>query len=110
MRVGYRIVGWSPAEGFRTLAGRQKIQPRIGRLDEMALPGIYLGTTRAFCEAYYTGLTDGDDVLLTYEYDERMLVSGDPAGDGEISVRQARLLAIENLSSDADQARLTVAL
>ena len=39
--------------------------------------GIFLGNSQDFAD-YYTGLTDEEDVLLVYEYNEEEILSGNP--------------------------------
>lgn len=97
-RMGYRVVSYDPDTGLQSLYGRDLLDLQIGQNCTAAGRGLFLGTTRAFCESYYSGLTDDADILLTYSYDIEDLLEGDPDAEGEITVRQARLVAAENLS------------
>ena len=97
---GYRMVAYEHGRGFTSLARQLPLELAMGGWDEMPGAGIYLGTSRRFCEEFYSGCTDMDDVLLTYEYEAGDLLGGDPVqADGEVRVRCARLVAAENLSS-----------
>lgn len=49
-RIGCRVVSHADGDGFRTLAGRQRVAPGIGAVEAMGGQGIFLGTARAFCE------------------------------------------------------------
>jgi hypothetical protein len=99
-RIGYRIVSHSPSDGYLTVATHQPINPQIGMIETAAGAGLYLGTSKTFCLDYYTGLTDDDDVLLTYSYLLNDLLSGDPdATAGEVTVRKAKLIAIAPIDS-----------
>lgn len=98
-RIGYRVVSWTETDGLTSIAGGVRLGLEIGKMDDMPGEGLFLGTTREFCEDYYTGLTDGDDILLTYAYEDDDVLRGAPGSSaGEVTVRRARLLAIENLS------------
>lgn len=53
---------------------------------------MYLGTTEQFVRDYYTGSTDGDEIILVYEYDPKDVISGNPHdSEGEVKVRKAKL-------------------
>ena len=58
---------------------------------------FYLGTSKKFALDYYSGLTDEKEVLLTYWYMNRDIVSGGPPNHSlaEIIVSRARLVDIE---------------
>lgn len=99
--LGYRIISFSERDGYRTLYGGDPLKLEIGRVDSMSGNGIYLGSNRKFCEDYYCGLSDDQDVLLTYEYDDANILTGSPEGNGEVTVRQATLISIEHLDLEA---------
>jgi hypothetical protein len=95
--IGYRIV--SNQDGtLVSLAGSDKVDPTIGSTTSVGGAGLYLGTSKDFVMNYYSGLTDYDDVLLTYKYDMDDVLSGNPDdSDGEITVRRATLVDIEEV-------------
>jgi hypothetical protein len=98
--TGYRIVSYSKEGGFVSLAAGVPLTLAVGAISEMPGPGLFLGTDMDFCLNYYTGLTDGDDVLLTYSFNSTDVTRGDPASpSGEVCVSRARLVAARNLSS-----------
>ncbi len=95
--TGYRIVSIQDGQ-LVSLAGNDHINPTIGEVTTASGAGLFLGTSKAFVTDFYTGLTDFNDALLTYKYDRSDVLSGDPhSKDGEITVRKAVLVDIEEL-------------
>ncbi len=69
----------------------------VGTVETNFNGGFYLGTSRDFVVDYYAGLTDLEDVLITYEYDEENRLYGNPNEEGEVIVHTAKILSIEAL-------------
>lgn len=89
--TGYRIVSIQDGQ-LVSLAGNDLIDPTIGKVTTASGAGLFLGTSKNFVIDFYTGLTDFDDVLLTYKYDRTDVLSGTPREkDSEITVRKAVL-------------------
>jgi len=80
-----------------TLAGDVPVNSKIGTTSEPQGKGLYLGTSKKFVIDFYTGLSDYKDVLLTYRYDIKHIMNGDPDEDGEITVTKATLVDKEVL-------------
>jgi hypothetical protein len=96
MRTGYRIEAHS-GSAFVTLHGQMTRQHVVGR-EETDKRGLYLGTTPLFVLDHYTGLSEFEDRLLTYEFDLADVLTGDADEEGEITVSKARLLRIERVT------------
>lgn len=95
--TGYRVVSLQDGQ-LVSLAGNDLVDSTIGKVTTASGAGLYLGTSKGFVMDFYTGLTDFDDVLLTYKYDRDDVLSGDPhSKDGEITVRKAVLVDTEEL-------------
>lgn len=96
-KIGYRIV--SNQDGtLVSIAGNDPVNSTVGSTVTIGGAGLYLGTSKKFVMDYYSGLTDYEDVLLTYEYSPDDLLSGNPDDtDGEITVRKAKLIDMEEV-------------
>lgn len=91
--MGYRVVEKRDGK-YYSLYSKEEIPLKIGQ-ETVDPKGFYLGTTREFATDYYTGLTDYDDAILTYEYRPEDVIKGDPTSpNSEIIVRRAKLLEI----------------
>jgi hypothetical protein len=75
-------------------------QAKVGSV--VLLDKFYLGTSKQFVLDYYSDITDEDEVLLTYEYDESDIVSGGPPNHplSEIIVKRAKLIKIDPMIKD----------
>lgn len=95
--IGYKIVGWDGKRAFSLYQTNKTVNITIGSIDK----NIYLGTTRQFVLDYYSGGTDYQDLLLTYQFRPEDVIKGDPddkgPGGGEIIVQQAKLIKVENV-------------
>ena len=94
---GYKIVGYDDNR-YYSLYDQSPINTQIGSIASMGGHGLYLGTSVEFCKDYYSGLTDDNEALLTYEFLPQDIIKGNPTGEGEIQVRSATLVAVQNLS------------
>tara|TARA_B100001778_G_scaffold334668_1_gene347047 strand:+ start:4774 stop:5100 length:327 start_codon:yes stop_codon:yes gene_type:complete len=93
---GYKMVAWDGQRAYSLYDQNQTIDISIGSTTQMEGQGVFLGTTREFCMNYYSGLTDDQDMLLTYTYNAEDIIEGDPNHpNSEIRVRQARLTNYE---------------
>jgi hypothetical protein len=97
--IGYKIVGWDGKQAFSLY--NKHILISLIKGDVITDPkGVFLGTTKNFCIDYYSGMTDNQDLLLTYEYMAKDLLRGDPEHpNGEIVVKEAKLLDIEKVEN-----------
>ena len=90
---GYRIVDCDQAFNVKTIQTNSDVDLKIGSTIGGSNDRIFLGTSEQFVSDYYSGLTENDDVLLTYVYDDADIIQGDPSSkDSEIVVRKARFL------------------
>jgi hypothetical protein len=96
-RKGYKIVGFDGRRAYSLARTSDTVNINEGSVDVYGGQGLFLGTTPQFVKNYYTGLTDDQDLFLTYEYEESDLLGGDPNSNGEIKVRKAKLLRVEEL-------------
>lgn len=93
---GYKIVGYD-GNRYYSLYDQSPINTQIGSVASMDGHGIYLGTSIQFCKDYYSDLVDDDEALLTYEFFPQDIIKGNPSNDGEIQVKQATLVAVQNI-------------
>jgi len=103
---GYKAVGYhaSTGQAYSLYGGRSSvINITVGNV-ERDPRGFYLGSTKKFCMDYYSGLTDDDELLLTYEFGPEDLMEGEDivetGAEGELKVRQARLAEVERIIKD----------
>jgi len=97
---GYKIVAWDGQSARSLYDANQVINTTIGASAEMGGNGVYLGTSKKFCTDYYSGLTEDQDMLLTYSFSDQDIINGDPYHqNSEITVRQAILENCELLGS-----------
>lgn len=93
---GFKMVAWDGQRAYSLYEPSQTIDLTVGSEIQMEGKGVYLGTSREFCENYYSGLTDDQDMLMTYSYELEDIISGDPNHpNSEIQVRKARLINYE---------------
>ncbi len=93
-RIGFKIVGFANDKAY-SLANRNiQYSLAIGS----TVGDTFLGTTETFVKDYYSGITDGAELLLTYSYDVADIISGgDSANGGEVRVSKARLESVRPL-------------
>lgn len=97
-RVGYKVVGWNGQYAFSLFNTKIQIPIIIGS-EIIDSKGLFLGTSRQFCIEYYSGLSNYEDLLLTYEYNMTDIIQGNPNDkDGEVVVSKAILKNVEKLS------------
>jgi hypothetical protein len=95
--TGYKVVGHDGKRAF-ALYDKSIVDISPGNV----ATDTYLGTTRQFCEDYFTGLTDQAELLLIYNYDRKDVVEGNPdAPSGEVKVSKAVLRKVEPLEKIA---------
>jgi len=99
MALGYKVMAYKDGKLVSLMDDGVTMTPKIGEVHKMGGKGIYLGTTKDFVEDYYTGLTDLDEVILTYKYSLSDVTSGDPhaKSGGEITVSKGQLVDIEHV-------------
>ena len=95
--TGYKVVAFNGEHAYSLYQKDQIVDINIG--NEIYDPnGIYLGTSKKFCLDYYTGLTDDQDILLTYSFGEKDLIKGEPnSPNSEILVSRAKLIGAEKV-------------
>lgn len=105
---GYRIVSIDENDKVTTLTTQsadnlQKVNIIIGTIEEPLKTGLYLGTTKDFVKTYYTDLTDNEDLLLVYEFDEKDIKKGNLTDrPSEIIVSKAKLKAVFRLINEEE--------
>lgn len=101
-RTGYKMVGWNGRHAFSLYDLNVQIPLTIGA-ETLDPKGLYLGTSRQFCIDYYSGLSDFEDLLLTYEYNVNDVLAGSPDHtNSEIKVSKAILKKVERFSHEKD--------
>lgn len=102
MPVGYRVVSFDIATlTAKTLMDRKPVDLTIGGLHNYP-GGVFLGTTRDFCQ-YYLGGTDDADLILTFQFDEKDIARGDLSPNSEILLKRAKLIKVEFEDDELDR-------
>jgi len=91
---GYKVVGLKDEKAF-SLYDKSEIGLSKGTVYSFGGKGGFLGTTKKFAIDHYSGLTDEEELLLVYEFQPEDIVSGRTDEEGEVSVRRAKLINIE---------------
>ena len=75
-------------------------------MDNQTPAGFFLGSSKQYVLDYYSGLTDDPELMLTYEYDSDdtvdRTVADHTATPGEIRVRRAQLVGVEQIEKEED--------
>lgn len=96
MLKGYKMVAWDGNRAYSLYDPGMTIDTTIGSSISAEGKGIHLGSSKEFCQNYYSEMTDDQDMLLTYEFLPEDLLSGNPDHpNDELTVKQARLTAYE---------------
>ena len=96
---GYKIVGWDEENkrAFSIYDTKLDVDIKLNSITQYKT-GLYLGTSKNYVLDYFSGGTDFEDLLLTYEYDKNDLIKGDPySKNGEIVVKKAKLVNVEKV-------------
>lgn len=97
INTGYKIVGFNGTYAYSLYDPKLK----ISLVPNSTITNSYLGNSREYVINYFSGGTNDRDLLLTYQYDPKDVIKGDPEfKKGEIVVKEARLINVEELSSD----------
>jgi len=94
IKQGYKIVAFEDGRLYSLQNPNLEYNVEVGVV-ENPRNGMFLGTTEEFVKDYYLGMTDKQDALLTYEYNEEDIISGNSEEEGEVKVAQAILKNIE---------------
>ena len=70
--IGYKIVAWDGKRAFSIYNPGTIYSLQVGS----EVGQTYLGTNEQFCKDYYSGLTNFEDMLLTYSYNAQDVISG----------------------------------
>ena len=92
MPLGYRVVSFSlETLQASTLMERKPVDLTPGSVHAFN-GGLFLGTDEGFTQ-YYLGGTDDQDVILTFEFAESDILSGDLGPNSEVRVKKGILKA-----------------
>jgi len=95
--LGYKIVGWTGKKAFSIYNLNHEISLKKGQITTNP-EGVYLGNSKQYVIDYFSGGTNYQDLLLTYEYDSKDLIKGDPEFlNGEVKVKSVKLIDIEKI-------------
>lgn len=93
-RTGFKVVGFANGVAYSLANRNLQYSLTIGSV----VGDTFLGTTEQFVIDYYSNMTDGAELLLTYSYEEADIISGgDSANGGEVRVSKARLENVKPL-------------
>ena len=104
--LGYKGVGYNPETkiAYSFFGGENSpIDLTIGEWTTTNSPkGMYLGSSKQFVLDYYSGAVDGEELLLTYQFnvEDALSIPDTSACDGEIQVKKAQLINIEHMNKD----------
>jgi hypothetical protein len=106
--LGDKAVGYKDGQGFSLYGGGGlPVDITIGSVMENLSPsfhGFFLGSSKKYVLDYYSGLTEEDELLLTYSYSSEDVignqVESDRMCDGEVRVKRATLINIESIPKD----------
>ena len=104
--LGYKGVAYNPqTKTAYSFWGGQNypIDITIGNTISTNSPkGMYLASSKQYVLDYYSGMTDGEELLLTYQFDVKDALSiCDTSGcDGEMRVKKATLVNVEHIDKD----------
>lgn len=97
INTGYKIVGFNGTYAYSIYDTKLK----ISLVPNSIIHNSYLGTSREYVINYFSGGTNDRDLLLTYQYDPKDVIKGDPEfKNGEIVVKEARLINVEELKDE----------
>lgn len=102
--LGYKAVGYDPKtnSAYSFWGGKNfPIDLNIGSW--ITDPkGIYLGSSENFVLDYYSGMTDGEELLLTYKFniEDAINIPDTSSCSGEIKVKRAQLIDIKQINKD----------
>jgi hypothetical protein len=95
-KLGYKIVGFNGNDYF-SIYSKEIINLKLGNIYSYK-NGLYLGSSEQFCIDYYSEGTDFKDALLTFEFDLKDLIRGNPdLPNDELLVKKAKLINIKHL-------------
>lgn len=98
--IGYKVMPLINGQLRSGANSRQVFPLRKGATIRMSGNGVYLSPLRNYVLTYYSGLAD-EEVLLTLEFDEDALITGDLRDrEPEVSVREATIVDFEYLPSE----------
>jgi hypothetical protein len=97
INVGYKIVGFNGTYAYSIY----DIKHKISLVPNSIIKNSYLGTSREYVINYFSGGTNDRDLLLTYRYNPEDVLKGDPDHkNGEILVKSANLIKVEELGDE----------
>ena len=106
--LGYKGVSYNPETNtaFSFWGGENiPIDINIGNWAITDSPkGMYLGSSKQYVLDYYSAMTDGEELLLTYEFntEDALSIPDTSMCDGEIRVKKAKLIDIEYINKNED--------
>ena len=104
--LGYKGVSYDPQTNtsFSFWGGKNfPIDLTIGNwINTYSPKGLYLGSSKQYVLDYYSAMTDGEELLLTYQFniEDVLSIPDTSACDGEIRVKRAQLINIEHIDKD----------
>lgn len=94
-QMAYKVVAYFNGRAYSLYDKKFTYDLTIGKV----MNNIYLGTSEQFCLDYYSGAIDEPELLLTFSYDPKDIISGG-GPNSEVQVRQARLEGYRNIPKD----------
>ena len=95
--IGYRVMRYDNGTLISGADSRQTFSPTIGQVIRFRGNGIYLSLSQQYVLTYYSGLHD-QEALVTMEFNPQDVTAGSLEDqETEISVSQAKLVAVEPL-------------
>lgn len=98
LKVGYKVMELENNVAISHADKNLKIPLEKNKKFKFKNNGLYLSNNKQFVIDHYTGLTDGDEVLLKFSYDPKSIVLGsDTDFESDFTVSQAQLLDFEKI-------------
>lgn len=109
--IGYKVMAFDreSSSGYSLADKTFKIPLVIGKEVSVGKNGLYLSNSKNFVKNYYSGLTDSDEVIVTFEYDPKDIISGnDSDNESEFTVKNAKIKEVEVISEKISKELLSI--
>ena len=97
VKMGYKTMTYDPDRNMVVSIASPDMaySATVGTVIRMPGNGLYLSGDKQLVIDYYTEMTDGPEVIVTFEFKGDDVVTGTADGSGEYTVRSATITQIE---------------
>lgn len=97
-KLGYKVMELDGNTAISHADKRVTIPLKKNAVFKIKNNGLYLSNNKRFVLDHYTGLTDNDEVLLTFEYNPENIITGSDADvESDFTVSNAKLIDFRKL-------------